>query len=383
MAKVLHPLTLTFQENRLEQMFSDATLERTRLQGRTAILVGIFVYILSGILDQWFVSHEHVSQVRMTRYIALCVPLFVIVVTFTPWFARLSHLLLAAVGLAAGLGVIGMQMFLTVEDSAHYYPMMVLVTFYTYNFVGTRFTFALFVDLFLLGAYNLLFGWFLEYPLHILASHDFFIVSANLIGGSAGYLAERQRKTLFLRERELDNERCLHLKRSLHDGLTRLPNRELLYDRLSQAMIVARRENLIHCGFFLDLDGFKEINDKLSHKVGDSVLRDVAQRLRLAVRSMDTVARIGGDEFFVLALDIGSEEMANALAKKLLDQFLTPFPDVTDDIALSTSIGMCLFPYEGMSVSDIIHRADEAMYQVKKTGKCNFELASGSIVPIE
>lgn len=344
------------------------------------MFVGMFVYLLAGVLDQWIVPAEHADQVWMTRLIALCIPSIVIAVTFSPWFDRLRHPLLAAVGLAAGVGVICMQMFLPIENTTYYYPTMVLVTFYTYNFVGTRFIFALSVDLFLLIAYNLLFGAVMDYPLHTLAIHDFFIISANLIGGSAGYLAERQRKILFMRERELDEERRHHMTRSLHDSLTGLPNRDLLYDRISQVMAQSQRGETIHCGFFLDLDGFKEVNDKLSHKMGDHVLHQVALRLTSAVRSVDTVARIGGDEFFVLALDIGAEEAACILAKKLLDQFTTPIPGIPDDLSLGASIGMCVFPYEGMSVSDLIHRADAAMYHVKHTGKGDFALAE---MPLE
>jgi diguanylate cyclase (GGDEF)-like protein len=371
----IHPLTLSFRENTLEQAFSQSTLKRTRHQGQTAIVVGIFVYLLAGIIDKWFMSPEHTVQVWMIRLTALCVPTIVFAVALTPWFARLCHPLLAAVGLAAGVGLIGIQIFVTTENSAYYYPLMVLATFYTYNFVGTRFIFALGVDLFLLVTYNLLFGWVMDYPLHILAIHDFFIVSANLIGGSAGYIAERNRRTLFLREQELENERQFHMSRSLHDGLTGLPNRDLLYDRISQAMAEAQREGSIHCGFFLDLDGFKTINDNLSHKTGDHVLRQVAQRIASVVRSTDTVARIGGDEFFVLALNIGSEDAACGLAKKLIDQFHVPISGIPEGINLSASIGVCLFPYDGMTVSGLIHYADEAMYRVKNNGKGDYAMA--------
>ena len=195
---LINPFTLTFTDKTLEQAFSQATLARTRLQGQTAIVVGMFVYLLSGVLDHWYVPTGHTGEVWMTRLTALCVPTFVMGVTFTPWFAGLCHQILAAVGLAAGIGMICMQMLLPLDSSPYYYPMMVLVTFYTYNFVGTRFIFALCVDLALLAAYNLLFGSVIHYPLHILVSHDFFIVSANLIGGSAGYLAEYGQRTLFL-----------------------------------------------------------------------------------------------------------------------------------------------------------------------------------------
>lgn len=372
---LMNPFTLSFNDKTLEQAFLGATFERTRYQGRTAMIVGMFVYLLCGMLDHWFAPPDRVDEVWRTRLTALCVPTFVMAITFTPWFSGLCHLLLASVGFAAGTGIICMQMLLPLDSSPYYYPMMVVVTFYTYNFVGTRFVYALGVDLTLLVAYNLLFGNFLGYPTHILLSHDFFIVSANLIGGSAGYLAEHGRRILFLRERELDKQSLQHLTRSLHDGLTGLPNRDLLYDRIAQAMSEAHRNATTHAGFFLDLDGFKAINDNLTHKVGDYVLREVGQRLISAVRSIDTVARIGGDEFFVLALDIDGKGAACGLATKLLEHLAQPIPGIPSDVHLGVSIGICLFPYEGMSVSDIIHRADESMYQVKNNGKGYYKLA--------
>lgn len=370
-----NPFTLTFRDDILEDAFFQNSLKRIRLQGQIAMLVGTFVYLLQGILDQWFVPPELANQVWMVRLTALCVPAFVIALSFTSVFPRLCHPLLASVGLAAGVGVISVQMILPVESSAYYYPLMVLVTFFTYNFIGTRFIFALYVDLFLLITYNLLFGWVMGYSHQILISHDFFIISANLIGGSAGYLAELQRRILYLREYELDEERQHHQTRSLHDGLTGLPNRDLLHDRITQAMVAAQRECSIHCGFFLDLDGFKAINDQLSHNMGDLVLQEVARRLTSAVRGMDTVARIGGDEFFILALDIESDVAAYQLAEKLLDQFSSPFPGIPEDMLLGASIGICLLPYEGMTASDFIQRADKAMYQVKGAGKGHFALA--------
>lgn len=142
-------------------------------------------------------------------------------------------------------------------------------------------------------------------------------------------------------------------------------------------MSEAQRSGSRHCGFFLDLDGFKTINDKLTHKVGDQVLREVGQRLIATVRSIDTVARIGGDEFFILTLDIDNEAAARSLATKLLTQLAQPIPGIPSELNLGVSIGICLFPYDGMTVSDLMHRADEAMYQVKNSGKGNFKIADG------
>jgi signal transduction histidine kinase/CheY-like chemotaxis protein len=200
----VHPLTLCFRSKALEQAFMETALSQSLYQGRFAIIVGSFVFLLTAILDHWFVPPEHAVEVWTTRLTALCMPVFVYLVSFTPWFSRLRHLLLAAVGATAGIGVICMQSFLPVENAAHFYPAVALATFFTYNFVGTRFIYALAVDLLLVCAYNVVFGYLIEYPLPVLASHDFLIISANLVGGSAGYLAERQRRMLFLRERELE-----------------------------------------------------------------------------------------------------------------------------------------------------------------------------------
>ncbi|TXG77644.1 MAG: GGDEF domain-containing protein [Rhodocyclaceae bacterium] len=339
----MHPLTLRFDDAALERAFLGATMARTRLQGQLACLVGMFVYILHGVLDQWFVAPEQAAQVWLARGTALCVPTLVLLVSLTPWFNRYAHLMLALVGMAAGAGLIAMQLHLPLQSAPYYYPMMVVVTFYTYNFVGTRFIYALCVDLLMLAAYNLLFGLVADYPPHIMIGHDFFIVSANLIGGSAGYLAERQRRLLFLREQELDAERRHHQQRALHDGLTGLPNRDLLYDRILKAR--------------------------------DDALREGALRLKTTIRASDTVARIGGDEFFVLAENIGNQDAAHALARKLLHEIAAPFAVLPEHARMGASIGLCLFPYDGMNVADLIHRADEAMYRVKTSGKGNFLVA--------
>lgn len=377
----MHFLTLRFKDKALEREFLSATATRTRQQGQFACVIGMIVYLLHGVLDQWFVAPAVSGQIWLIRLTALCVPSLVLLVSLTPRFNQLAHFLLAMVGAAAGCGLIAMQMNLPLESAPYYYPMMVVVTFYTYNFIGTRFIYALGVDLGMLIAYNLIFGALLDYPAHTLIGHDFFIISANLIGGSVGYITEHQRRLLYLREQELDTERRHHQQRSLHDGLTGLPNRELLYDRIIQAELSSARSNTRHCGFFLDLDGFKNVNDSFGHKYGDQALREVAKRLQSAVRATDTVARIGGDEFFVLAEDISDIAAAHALAHKLLAELAAPFAFLPEHTQMGASIGICLFPYPGMTVSDLIHRADEAMYRVKMSGKGSFSVADLTLAP--
>ncbi len=333
------------------------------------------LYLLYGLLDRWFVPAEHQTQVWVIRLIALFVPTIVFALTFTRWFERISHLSLALIGLAAGIGFLAMFSLIPLEALSLYYPGMVLVTFFTYNLVGTRFIYAVCVDIVLLISFNLFAIW-KGYPLPVLMSHDFFIICANLIGGAAGYHQEYQNRQLFLRELELDNQRREHLARSLHDRLTGLANRELLHDRMTQALAHATREGASHTGFFIDLDGFKQINDQLGHEVGDRALKAVADSFAHSMRETDTVSRLGGNEFFVLAYGINNVEDIMKQADKILSYIQTAFPEMSTQHRLSASIGICQFPYDGATVADIIRRADQAMYSAKKAGKGRVVIAA-------
>jgi diguanylate cyclase (GGDEF)-like protein len=157
--------------------------------------------------------------------------------------------------------------------------------------------------------------------------------------------------------------------------LTGLPNRELLHDRMDQAIRRSHRDGLYHAGLFVDIDGFKQFNDNYGHDVGDHVLKTVATRLMSAVREADTVARLGGDEFFVLLYNVGSLSNARAKADSLLARIRAPLPDMPEGFALTASIGVCPFPYVSANVGDVIRRADQAMYEAKEAGKDQYVVA--------
>jgi diguanylate cyclase (GGDEF)-like protein len=370
----MHLLTLSFHDSATERAFVRHLVPRLRLQGRAAILVGIVVYFSYGALEHLFMPPEQIGQVWVIRLVTLLVPVGVLALTYSAWFEKANQLPLALVGLASALGLIAMLWHLPFASSAYYYPGLMLATFYTYNLIGARFIQALVVNLLILLLYNLLFGYLRQYPVGMLLSQNFFIISANLIGGAAGYLAEFQRRQLFLREMQLDDERLLHLDRSLHDRLTGLPNRELLDDRINQALALARRDLARHAGFFIDLDGFKDVNDQLGHDCGDIALREVARRLAASMRETDTVSRLGGDEFFLLIQEIGSCDSAAHLADKLISLIEQPIPGLPRNQKLSASIGICLFPRQGggSTPDAIIRCADLAMYQAKAEGKRRF-----------
>lgn len=380
MLEQLHPLTLSFRKREVERAFAVHLLSRLRLQGRTAIIVGTFIYLLSGFLDTWLVPPEYQATVWALRLSALAYTSLVFLLTFHPLFERFNLFPLGSTGLAVSGSLVAIMYYLPLDATAYFYPCLILSTFYTYNFIGTRFIYALAIDVIIILAYNLVLGVVRGYPMPVLLTHDFFIISANLIGGGAGYLAEYQRRLLFIRESELDRERRHHLERSLHDRLTGLPNRELLEDRMAQLLAGGRRGSATHAGLFIDLDGFKPVNDRLGHDQGDIVLREMARRLVAAVRQTDTVSRLGGDEFFVLARDIDSPDRAARLADKLLASLAEPIADVPDAGRIGASIGIALFAGAEKGAATparIIRAADQAMYKAKAGGKQRHAFAGG------
>ncbi|MET1023095.1 MAG: diguanylate cyclase, partial [Pseudoxanthomonas sp.] len=158
-----------------------------------------------------------------------------------------------------------------------------------------------------------------------------------------------------------------------YDTLTSLPNRSLLSERLSRAVVRARRESSRVGVLFIDLDRFKDINDSLGHATGDRILRAAAQRLQDVVGEGHTVARIGGDEFTVLLEDLAGGEEAERYAQRIIDAFDAPLRlDDRHEIAISPSIGISLFPDHAQVPTDLLKHADTAMYQAKAAGRRTF-----------
>ena len=151
-----------------------------------------------------------------------------------------------------------------------------------------------------------------------------------------------------------------------HDTLTGLPNRFLMFDRLNQLLVRAERYKVSFAILFIDLDGFKRINDSRGHDVGDLVLRGVAERLTGSLRAADTVARIGGDEFVILADALRAGPDATALADKIRTAVGTPFALPGGDAAVTVSIGIGLYPDDGRDAEGLLRAADVAMYRAKR-----------------
>jgi diguanylate cyclase (GGDEF)-like protein/PAS domain S-box-containing protein len=154
-----------------------------------------------------------------------------------------------------------------------------------------------------------------------------------------------------------------------HDFLTGLPNRVLLNDRIEQAILTAKRNSAQIALLFMDLDGFKHINDSLGHPIGDKLLQSIAQRLVSCVRGADTVSRQGGDEFIVLLSEVQHSEVAAVMATRILKSVATTHSVDKHDLHITTSIGVSSYPDDGLNAETLIKNADTAMYQAKENGR--------------
>lgn len=161
---------------------------------------------------------------------------------------------------------------------------------------------------------------------------------------------------------------------AIHDVLTGLPNRRLFMDRLEQALVHARRHKTLIGVLFIDLDNFKRVNDTLGHAVGDQLICDVAKRLRAAVREEDIVARLGGDEFVVVISEVNEVAQILRVVDKILAVMGAPYQISERELFNSCSIGISVYPTDGVNSSDLLKNADTAMYHAKSSGKNRYHL---------
>jgi len=163
-----------------------------------------------------------------------------------------------------------------------------------------------------------------------------------------------------------------------HDSLTNLPTRHLAKEHLAMSLGNARRNKTLVALMFMDLDGFKTVNDTLGHDAGDYVLKQVAQRMLACVRETDIVARVGGDEFLVIATGLEHADHISKIAEKLIAAVALPVIYKEQQAVVGTSIGIAIFPQDGVDEEKLVMLADEAMYAVKKTGKNNYRFVQAA-----
>ena len=188
-------------------------------------------------------------------------------------------------------------------------------------------------------------------------------VSEMVLGGRRYFIGIARDIT----ERKLVEQKLAHFAH--HDYLTDLPNRILFLNSLGHSLLLAKRNSYKVAALFLDLDGFKKVNDTLGHDAGDQLLCEVSTRLKGAIRASDTVARIGGDEFTFVLNNIGSDENASLIANKIIAALSEPFELKGQRCHVGGSIGISMYPENSGDTETLIKQADEAMYLAKQSGK--------------
>jgi diguanylate cyclase (GGDEF)-like protein/PAS domain S-box-containing protein len=199
-------------------------------------------------------------------------------------------------------------------------------------------------------------------------------LSISVVRNLAGEITNYVGMYTDITARKKEEERLQYL--ATHDPLTNLPNRILFNDRLNQALARAQRNRRLVGLLFIDLDGFKAINDNFGHERGDHLLQAVARRLSGSVRHSDTVARVGGDEFTGLMEELTNVQSASGVAEKILASIGKPFQVGDNQILISASIGISIYPIDGGTGEILLRKADIALYRAKAMGKNRYQFHS-------
>jgi two-component system cell cycle response regulator len=222
-------------------------------------------------------------------------------------------------------------------------------------------------------------------PVIVLSGHDDHALALQAIQhGAQDYLVKGEGGTDFLArailyaiERKRAQERLTYLAQ--YDHLTGLVNRTLFHDRLIHAMARSKRKEQPLGIMLLDLDRFKAVNDTLGHDVGDALLQAVAGRLKSCVREVDTIARMGGDEFTAILEGVSGEPDVKVVAARIIESVGAPFEIGTHRVSIGVSIGVTIYPSDDQNVDGLLKHADAAMYRVKQRGgsACEFHSVTG------
>ena len=197
-------------------------------------------------------------------------------------------------------------------------------------------------------------------------------ISIAVVKDEAGVVQQYVAMVSDITQRKLDEEKITY--QANYDQLTNLPNRTLFMDRLTRRVLESKRSKTSVGLMFVDLDGFKAVNDTLGHDAGDQLLIEASRRLEKCVREADTVARLGGDEFTVIMPLIDNFDAAAVVADRIIASLGEPFDLGGREGRISGSIGISILPAQASTASELLHNADVAMYQAKRSGKAKYEI---------
>ncbi|MFP5302521.1 GGDEF domain-containing protein [Cobetia sp. SIMBA_158] len=387
----MNPMTLCFADDTLERRYRRRQIETSHKLSRITIPLSCLLFASYGLIEISLLDHYETYLLLRTSVLVGVLGLFLL--SRLPRFRHHVNGILCLASLVAALGTLAMFHVGDGHAGEHlveshaagqhedehgdfpvYFVTLITVVFWTYTLLGLQFVYAMGCGLLIwMGCTASCALMHLGSDVLVEANEAFFMMAVNLLAGMSAYSRERQSRQLFLHECHITGERDDLRDHAMCDSLTGLLNRRALLTRLDQILDI-QTPGTVQAALFIDLDGFKPVNDRHGHAIGDEVLRITGERLGNTLRGNDIVGRLGGDEFLVLISREGNGRKGpEQLAERLIDAISRPITLEVDGepliIAVSASIGISLFPFSGATPETVIARADSAMYEAKQRGR--------------
>ena len=355
---------LAFGDQDLESRYRQHAAQKHTGAVRLAITLAIALYLVFGVLDATLCP-ERLTELWILRY-AVISPFLVaslVLSWVTPtFFLRHQQGVLVAVSLVGGAGIVAMTIICQPLACHSYYAGLLLVLIFIHTLARLRFITASLVSLALIIAYEIVAISVAPVPVDVLVANNFYLVATAMMGMLASHTIERMDRKAFL-----DLQTIQEL--SVRDHLTGLYNRRHLQDRIQELIDIFQRYRVPSCLVLVDLDGFKQVNDRLGHPVGDTVLRQVARVFMASARTTDLVFRFGGDEFCLL-LPNTEQEAAQAMMGRVRAALLElRFGEGDDALGIDMSGGCVSIDAKRRRPEQVIEGADGLLLEAKRQGK--------------
>lgn len=376
-APSLQRFTLAFDDPSLERDYrlERAASERPVLRfglGLAALLFFSFAYLDVAMIP------DQVGEIWRIRALEVFFCLVLLAVSFLPAFLDHSRRIMVLASVMILTGVLGMILLVPPLMGDRYYVALILLIIGTYTVLGMRPMDAFWLGVAAIAGYLLIEATLRRNHGSVVLNNIMYLVSAFMLSTVGGFAAERARRLAYFQRWRADALRELSEHDALHDPLCGVANRRLFMERLDQALARTRRYAKNAAVLFIDLNDFKQVNDRYGHTFGDKVLKHVAGSIAGAIREIDTIARFGGDEFVVLLEDMEDTRLATQIADRVIERLDSPLRIAGMQIRIGVSIGISLCPQHGDQPLGLLEAADRAMYVAKRiAGSCYrfFDLA--------
>lgn len=368
----VHPVSLNFRNPSLERNYRRSYAHWLAGHIRIAMIQAVILYFAHWTFD-FFAAPGALFGLTASRAASVMVCSLVAFATFLPGFPERGERLAFLSTLAGAFQMGYMVLVVPVHVLVLYFPCLMLLVTWCSHYSGMRLLPGA-VAAVLCITISMAIVWLRELPTLLQAGMVFLLLAAAFQSIFSAYNVERNRRGLFLRQRTLDRQQRLSRHMAMHDALTALPNRSYFEQRMQRRLLATSDTHA--AVLFLDLDGFKPINDTHGHAIGDLVLKEVSRRLRAVCRRSDFVARIGGDEFVLLVDSLASRDSVNAVVEKILHALQEPVRIAGSGriivFRINASVGVSFTQGAVESPAELMRQADLAMYEAKKRGSGNY-----------